>query len=419
MDLRAMQVKKKQHIELGEEKLYKAYNFANVKRTVDLLMGIDGGSTQTRVIILANNDLDINTQYIIPSNNVLLNDDRELKPKSEELVDRLDSFIVNEKQSKEAKIGRDRIVRATKMLDTGLSPTSISSTMQKIDEPIFYLNIVDSIGYALMQKYEDEIPTEVNLVAGIALPPDDMSSTRNMNIFRQNIVGSYTWTHKDSQVKIKINILDVELATEPEAFVMAYYASTGKETPETVLCINTGGRSTGVAVLRNSKIVDSASLTFAYGGNQFRSELGNIYVNRCGGRVPTDELLGNAIKTGKLKSGNSTIDIVEDITKACDVYAERLFMDTVKNVCDRAGMPLYSINEIVMCGGLARGGSYDISVADYLGDRFETRTPDTEYTVVEENLIPFGLAFIAFNRHGDLIGDEIEEDAEIEEIEEV
>lgn len=413
MDLRELQVKKTVEIERGEEKLHQVYDLANVDKTVELILGIDGGSTQTRVIVLAKDDLDVSTQYIIPSNNVLLPDDRELKPKSEELIDRLDSFIVNETTSKEGKIGRDRVVRATKMNDTGLSPASISSTVQKIDEPIFYLNIVDSIGYALLQKYQNEVPSIVNVVAGIALPPDDMSSTKNMNIFRKNIIGTYNWSHTDSNVKVKINILDVELATEPEAFVKAYYASTGAEVPETVLCINTGGRSTGAEVLQEGKILSSASHTFEYGGNQFLSEVGKFYNNTHGGRVPNTKLLAKAVKTGKLKSGNSTIDIVPEITDACKVFGSRIFNDVVKKVCDYAGIPLDSINEVIMCGGLSRGGDYDVSPADYVGELFEEKTPDTDYTVVEENLIPFGLAFIAFNANADFLMDE--EDVEEEE----
>ncbi len=416
MDLREMKVKKSVEIELGEEKLHQVYDLGNVNKTMDLIVGVDGGSTQTRVVVLEAGELDVNTQYIIPSNNVLLPDDRELKPKSEELIDRLDSFIVNKTTVKEGMIGRDRVVRATKMNDTGLSPASISSSVQKINEPIFYINIIDSIGYALMQKYKNEIPAEVNIVAGIALPPDDMSSTKNMDIFRKNIIGTYEWSHTDSRVKIKINILDITLATEPEAFVKAYYVSTEQEIPETVLCINTGGRSTGVAALIEGKTLDSASQTFEYGGNQFLSEVGKFYNNTHGGRVPTQKALAKAVKTGKLKSGNSTIDVVSDITEACKVFGTRIFNDTVKKVCDYAAITLDSINEVIMCGGLARGGEYEVSPADYVGELFEEKTPDTEFTIVEENLIPFGLAFLAFIENEDfLLGENEEEEVEEEE----
>lgn len=414
MDFKQMQVKAKKKIKKGEEKLHKVYDLRNVEQTVDLIMGIDGGSTQNRVVIL-DSSINPSEQYIIPSPCVKLEDDREVIPNTEDLADRLDSFIVGENPSKTVYIGKERVLRGTKMVNTGIAASSLTSSVLKIDEPMFYINIIDAIGYALCQHYNDEIPTKVNLVAGIALPPEDMKFSKQKKKFLDNIVGRYTWTHKDSGVKIAINIMDVELATEPEAFVKAYYAVNGLEMPELVGCINTGGRSIGAELMFNGERIAPASKAFRYGGNQFLRDLqancGNSEKNLG---EPSIERLEDAVLSGKLKVGNSTIDIVDEIKLTCQQYGKKLMDDTIKEVIDVAGKKLIDLNELVFCGGLARGGEYEISVADSYGDLLEGMSPQTDYIVVEDNLIPLGLTFIAFNKNADLL---LAEDGEDEEVE--
>lgn len=413
MSLQNFKLKQNQYITPGEEKLYKKYNFSNSNEEVDLLFAVDGGSTQTRVSVIEAYGEGADELFIIPSNMVSLKDDREIKPKSEDLYDRLDSRIINQSNKTQSKIQRERIVRATKMIDAGLSATSISSTMQKIDEPIFYINIVDSIGYALMQKYETKIPKKVRCAVGVALPPDDMESTRNVDKFRDNLLGNYKFMHPDSNVEISIEILDVTVETEPGAFVSAYYATEEIEIPEKVLCINTGGRSIGAAVLQNGKLNDTASQTFPYGGNQYLAEIGKTYSNNYGGRAPSLEFLAAAVQTGKLKNGNSSIDISKEIEASAKIFADRIFNDVVKNVCDRSGINLQDLNVVIVSGGMIRRGEHGISIADYLMQDFEEKTPYTDFSCVEENLIPLGVAYKVYTEHKELVDPE-EDDYEVE-----
>lgn len=415
MSLQNFNLKQKFNITPGEERLYETYDFANSNESVDLLFAIDGGSTQTRVSVIEAYGEGADDLYIIPSNMVSLNDDREIKPKSTLLYDRLDSRIINQSNKSQSKIQRERIVRATKMIDAGLSATSISSTMQKIDEPIFYINIVDSIGYALMQRYVNHIPKKVRCVVGVALPPDDMESTRNVDKFKDNLIGNYKFIHQDSNVEINIEILDVSVETEPGSFVAAYYATTDEEIPEKVLCINTGGRSIGAAVLQNAKLNDTASQTFSYGGNQYLAEIGKIYSNNHGGRAPSLEFLNAAVQTGKLKNGNSSIDITDEINAAAKIFADRIYNDVVKNVCDRSGINLQDLNVIIVSGGMVRRGAHGVSIADFLMQDFEEKSPYTEFRCVEENLIPLGVAYTVYSEHSDFVDyeeDDVEETME-------
>lgn len=416
LDFMSMKVKAKKKIRKGEEKLHKVYDLRNVEKTVDLIMGVDGGSTQNRAIILDGN-LVPSEQYIIPSPCIKLEDDREVAPNTQELIDTLDSFIVGENPSKTVYIGKERVLRDTKMVNTGMAATTLTSSVLKIEEPMFYINLIDAIGYALCQHYNDEIPTNVNLVLGVALPPEDMKYTKQKKKFLDNILGRYNWTHRDSGVKININIMDAELATEPEAFIKAWYSSQGIEIPEVVLGVNTGGRSIGVELMINGNRVLNSSKAFSYGGNQFLRDL----ATNCGNSDknlgdPSVSRLEDAVLTGKLKVGNSTIDIVDEIKLTCLQYGKTLLDDTIKEVLDVAGKKLIDVNEVIFCGGLARGGEYNVSVADFFGDNLEEKSPETEYTVIEENLIPLGLTFVAFNAHSDLLlGMDEEEEEEVEE----
>lgn len=414
MSLQDFKLKQKFNITPGEERLFETYDFANSNENIDLLFAVDGGSTQTRVSVIEAYGEGADELYIIPSNMVSLNDDREIKPKSNLLYDRLDSRIINQSNKSQSKIQRERIIRATKMIDSGLSATSISSTMQKIDEPIFYINIVDSIGYALMQKYVNNIPKKVRCMVGVALPPDDMESTRNIDKFKDNLIGNYKFIHQDSNVEINIEILDVSVETEPGSFVAAYYATANEEIPEKVLCINTGGRSIGAAVLQNAKLNDTASQTFSYGGNQYLAEIGKIYSNTYGGRAPSLAFLNAAVQTGRLKNGNSSIDITEEITAAAKIFADRIYNDVVKNVCDRSGINLQDLNEIIVSGGMIRRGEHGVSIADFLNENFKEKSPYTEFTCVEENLIPLGIAFTVYSEHSDFV-DFVEYEIEEEE----
>lgn len=413
MSLKNFKLKQNQYIIPGEEKLHKAYNFSNSNESVDLLFAVDGGSTQTRVSVVEAYGEGADELYIIPSNMVALDDDREIKPKSDNLYDRLDSRIINQSKKTQSKIQRERIVRTTKLIDSGLSPTSISSTMQKIDEKIFYVNIIDSIGYALMQKYEDSIPKRVRCAVGVALPPDDMESTRNVDKFRDNLLGDYKFMHPDSNVEITIEILDVSVETEPGAFVSAYYATTEEEIPEKVLCINTGGRSIGAAVLQNGKLNDTASQTFPYGGNQYLAEIGKTFSNNYGGRAPSLSFLAAAVQTGNLKNGNSSIDISKEIEASAKIFADRIFNDVVKNVCDRSGINLQDLNVVIVSGGMIRRGEHGISIADFLAQKFEEVTPYTDFTCVEDNLIPLGVAYKVYTDHSDLVDYEYVEEEEV------
>lgn len=398
----------------GEEPLYAPYSFKTVRKTERMIASVDSGSTQPRVAFATADDQNIEEQWIIPALYGVVIDDREILPKSEDLYDHLDSYIMNNELKNDKVFDKLRVVRGRKLVDSNATSNRIDSSTQKIDNPAFYVNIIDGIAYGLARKYGEEIPDHVEILASVALPPDDMSSTTNKERFKNNLIGTYTWKHVESGATIKIDIKDVVLATEPEASIYYYFLSKDEEVPEVVLAINTGGRSIGLELLINGKTGDMSSTTLPFGGTQFMKDLGKAYVTANGGRVPSDKLLSEAVITGKLKDGNSHIDVTDIIRDLCKDYANKIMSGVISEIFDmQTDYTIKSLNAVVVSGGMMRSGEYDISIADYLEILFKEKTPNTDYFIELENLIPAGLAVIAYQEDAGFI---MPDDEDLEEV---
>ena len=388
-------IKKKVIIEEGEELLHKHYPLSTVDKTKRLLVGVDAGSTQTRVLLIddLNNEPDT-TLYTIPSVSSFVPNDVEIRPQGDLLYNVMDSVIVNLKALNETIFTKRRVVRGTKKTDFGGAENRISSSNQKIKSEVFYINIIDAIGYALCQKYKDSIPKNVELVVGVALPPDDRQSTTNRNAFKRQLLGQYSWTHTDSDVSINIDIAETTILTEPEAFIKAYYSTTDEEIPEYILHINGGGRSIGVELLANGIPIEKTSKSLYYGGTQLLDNLGELIAKTEGGRAAKEQALRKAINTGFLTSGKTVKDVVDYIKTVKAEMADKIYTDVTKYVFDaQQEVAIEDIAEISVSGRLFESGEYDISIADFLGEKYKQVSPNTEFIRMEGNLIPLGLAF--------------------------
>lgn len=388
-------IKKKVIIEEGEELLHNHYPLSTVDKTKRLLVGVDAGSTQTRVLLIddLNNEPDT-TLYTIPSVSSFVPNDVEIRPQGDLLYNIMDSVIVNLKALNETIFTKRRVVRGTKKTDFGGAENRISSSNQKIKSEVFYINIIDAIGYALCQKYKDAIPKNVELVVGVALPPDDRQSTTNRNAFKRQLLGQYSWTHTDSDVNINIDIAETTILTEPEAFIKAYYSTTDEEIPEYILHINGGGRSIGVELLANGIPIEKTSKSLYYGGTQLLDNLGELIAKTEGGRAAKEQALRKAINTGFLTSGKTVKDVVDYIKTVKAEMADKIYTDVTKYVFDaQQEVAIEDIAEISVSGRLFESGEYDISIADFLGEKYKQVSPNTEFIRMEGNLIPLGLAF--------------------------
>lgn len=384
-------------IEPGEELLYKEYDYTQVPgKKVTILLAVDGGSTQTRSILLDTEKLGHYVKYLqdiftIPSMSVSVNGDHDIVPVTKRLYDTMDSVIVNTSGSSDALLTRERVVRGSKVLAVENSENRIGSSTLKTEDPTFYLNLLDNAGNAIIRSYSGALPEKVEIYLSIALPPED---THELSVARlRHNLSRYKWMHKDSGLSFEFAFTKFVVMTEPEAEVKAYYTLQQEEEPEYTLHFNGGGRSIGVEILMNGKSVKNAQKTLDFGGTQLLDLIGGNYVRSGQGRrTPRRDRLEEAVRTGMLKDGNSYIDIRDIIVEAKKEFGRRIFLDSRSKVFDlQSRVVPTDLNVISVSGRLFDKGEYGFSVAETLLSMYNDLTPSTETAHFTESYIPQGL----------------------------
>lgn len=400
------------------------------KSPLDIVVGVDAGSTQTRVCIADAKDaavllgdeafVEVYTKlkdgvYVIPSTYAVVNDEREISPNSDNLEDNYDSRIIRI-SSKAVKplVGSDRVVRGQKISDSaGLVPRYLDSSTNKMDNPIFYINVLDGIGYALLQKYNGCIPREVNIHLVISVRPKELNQVCQQKM-NENFLGEYMFQWKG--VKVSMAIVDAMYTTEPEAqitgtsVVMDLAAATcnssaAKELSEkfansdSYIHIEGGGSSIGVEVVKNGNIVDACSSTFQLGGNY----LVKVIIDRlraARGRIASEESVNNAIQTCLLKNGREREDISTIISDCknqvgLDIF-ERLRHDVIDITAD---LSLLDMDFITLGGRLFKEDDSGVSIGQYFSEYLHQISPNTEVIILHDNYIPQGNLVIGLNEY--------------------
>lgn len=431
MKFNSLQTKNTRKMEKGEELLGKVYCPRVVAGKKAILAGVDGGSTQTRVILVdSTDDLDeLENLRVIPSIYSTIEGTDELVAKSDVLYDVLDSNITNTIAAPNNIFDKVRVVRGTKLVDANKGSIKLNSSIQKIDSPVFYVNIIDAIAVGLVTKYPDTLCEEYDVYAGISLPPDNLVSTKNKQKFIDRISGTFIWENKDLGVKLTINIKGVSVQTEPEANIKAYFAEES-EVPELVFCLEGGGATLGTEILRNGLSVTSAARTFEYGGTHLQKLLGQEYVEAEGGRMPAQSQLKEALETGVIKVGRETKDVVSHIVTAKTSLANRIVADINDKVFDgQDNITIDQLHYFFFTGQLFEGGKFEkpevpvpgvkyipsYSLMTPIVEKLKTLAPSTEFKRISENLIPKGNFLNALN---DYMGYVFPQEEEVEETEE-
>jgi hypothetical protein len=404
MDLLKKLSGKQEVIEPGEELLHSAYQFKNLPgRQVTALIGVDGGSTQTRGVVLDLEDLSkfeesleksLGEVFTIPSLSVTIPDDRNIQAKSDNLYDDLESQIVNLHSNEEVIFRSARLVRGTKAFNSELNENRLGSSTQKTEDVTYYYNLLDLIGYSMLLKYRDKVPEVVKVYLACALPPDDINPVNIEKRLKPNLK-TYRWVHKSSGVSIQIDFAGVEVMTEPEAFVKAFYAMSDQETPDYTLHLEGGGRSIGAEILVRGNSLDSARETLEFGGTQLLNLVNDLYVAKHGGRQLRRSQLENAIRTGYLRDGNSVVPIWDVITAAKKEIARQIVTEVRQKVFDQQRrVAVTDLNVVSVSGRLFDGTPVEkgsVSVADFLKEEFKALSPETQFVRIEGNYIPQGL----------------------------
>ena len=408
-NLKSLQATAKVTIEQGEELLHQEYPAVVDREKVEnIIVGVDGGSTQTRVSFMRLTDElgSLEEVYVIPSALSILYDGVDLKEKSTKLYDNLETTIIDKALSPYNVFDKVRVIRGTKLVDYGQTVSRINSSVQKVDTPAFYINIIDSIGYGLVMdcaKRGMELAGTYNVSIACSLPPDDVKSVKNQETFLKYIKNLFIWNYKGQEVNI--NIVNCYITTEPEASGRCAFTLSGEEIPGKSFVVDGGGRSIGSEILIDGKVFDKTSIAYRYGGTQLIQDLAQECISEFGGTSPSEESLKEALRTGLLRKGRSSLDISELIRKCKDRFARTLFADIITQVFDsQRNVALEDIETIVFSGRLFNSGDYDYSIKDEFLKLFKEKNPEVEVISIEDSyLIPIGNAIIAYLEFGKVL----------------
>lgn len=397
---------------------------------LQLIVGIDAGSTQTRVCIADANDaamllseeytkpaLDFlrGGTYVIPSTFALVKDEREIKPASPNIEDNYDSRIIRVHTSAEVPLlTSERVVRGKKMRDSaGLVPRFLDSSTNKMDNAIFYINVLDGIGYALLQKYSGRIPQRVELRVVLSVRPKELNSicVEKMN---SNLLGEYLFRWNNTS--IAMNIAEATYTTEPEAQITGTSAvmdciaalENNAEAMElsrkflesdSYIHIEGGGSSIGVEVMKDRTLINACSSTFQLGGNY----LNRIVIDRIReekGRVVSEDSAAEAVKTGLLRNGRERED-VSAIVSACKNQVGMNIVESLRHdVIDiTPGLSMPDVDFVTLGGRLFMRDASGVSVASYVEEYIKQLSPKTEVIVLKDNFIPAGNLVIGINQY--------------------
>lgn len=417
---------------IGEHRIKKGSGIVinpgvNRPASVRLVAGIDAGSTETRVCLAEAADAKVFTDegnpgaalevlgktYIIPSTYAMTGDNREILPASDNLEDNYDSNIMSVCVGAERPmLTRHRILRGRKTRDaSGVVSRYLDSSTNKSDNPVFYTNIIDALGYSIMQKYNGAVPMEVQLRMFLSVRPKELASPCRKKML-DNLVGQFVFAWKGAS--ISLHILSVEFSTEPEAQVFGTtticdlrYANGEGDTfkdladqladSSTYIHIEGGGSSVGVEVVRDGQLVDSCSSTFPLGGNY----MCQVFIDRLRevlGRTVAMDAAAEALQTTLLRDGRETID-VDNIVADCK---NQVAMDIVErlrhNVIDlNHWLSIQDVEFISLGGRLFRPDEHGNTIGEYLEEYVHQMSPNTEIIVLPDNYIPQGNLVMAVN----------------------
>lgn len=396
---------------------------------VELVVGVDAGSTQTRVCIADARDAKMLLEteniesydklksevYIIPSTFAIVGDEREIKPNSQNLEDNYDSRIIRIRTAAvKPLVGSDRILRGQKIKDTvGLPLRYLDSSSNKMDNSIFYLNILDGIGYALLQKYSGCIPKAVKIHLVLSVRPKELNTICQTKM-DENFIGEFVFNW--NSVSINLNIVTTMYTTEPEAQITGTSAimdlaatvcdsseardlSQKFNNSDSYIHIEGGGSSIGVEVVKNGNIVDAASSTFQLGGNY----LVRVIIDRLRevkGRTVSEESVREAVQTCLLRNGREREDISDVISAAKNQVGldivERLRHDVIDLITD---LSLLDMDFITLGGRLFSTDDAGVSIGAYFAEYIHQISPNTEVIILKDNAIPQGNLILGILEH--------------------
>lgn len=127
---------------------------------------------------------------------------------------------------------------------------------------------------------------------------------------------------------------------------------------DVTIVIDIGAGTTDILIVENGKIVHKTLYTIELGGNQVTSRVRLLAKQRLNARV-SESAIQEAMHTGFLKSGSSTVDISDIIRKEKETFARNIVSE-VQEFFEATSFPVITIGKALVCGG----GAIDSEMPD-------------------------------------------------------
>lgn len=226
----------------------------------------------------------------------------------------------------------------------------------KMKQVSYYLNIIVSIVSA-MEKLGIR---ESDVTLGTLLPPKQYFHLEK-EIIAEILSGRITVYNNITEQSFTINIDKESMVVKPEsviAFSSCFVDENGKVTDigrdyasKFNIVIDIGENTTDIAGIRGGKPDPITFTSFDYAGALLMQYLSREIFRKTEGYEPTDSELKEAFSTGYLNLGANKEWIGEEISRANQEFAERLFRDLTQTYLITKDIKIQQIAAIMFIGG--------------------------------------------------------------------
>lgn len=363
-------------------------------------IAIDAGSTETRGVILVNDDKDLSEidhlsevefcQLLsVNSGYASISVDTQLgRPsKYDTLADKLEYLIVKESGG-DLGWTKLRILKASLMEASARSVSKVASSLLKVDQPQTYINVIATIANMLLVKtvttgkaFREIMPIDLS----VALPYEDIYANKAITEFKQKLSGTYKVIFPrlpvnkvvdgkvvDAEgnpievsgkpakkipyfVKFSINEDSIFITSEQNA-VAEYYSTAFEESIQNDLdedsrtvIIDVGGRNTAMLLDKQSGIDESIQMTFDDGGSGLLKDIRDSAIKHFGLTTVSEDQALQALTTGGMSYGGQTLDCLEIVNAAKQRFANTLY-ENYTVFLDNYSTKVNSIKRVVVSG---------------------------------------------------------------------
>lgn len=354
-------------------------NGARVQSNVSgIKISVDAGSTETRTHVWDANPRSGVTMGISSGYSVVTSDISSVQSQSDTLYDNIEIVMEDVTIGKDIKVFdkltivkgglledlRQPVLKTSSNIGKGLQDTTYVNTIANIALRLYMM--ANTIG-AYSQGYV------VNLT--LALPNEDVASAKRQEEVKSRMAGDYmvSLPRCNFSVSLKIYKESILLVDEAQAALGSWRMQNknDKTQYDNVMIIDAGGRSVDLSIMFKGRLLVRGSLTGKFGGQKFIDLITEKYVNETGENMPSRDMVQEALDTGLLQDGNSTIDITEFISKAKEEIAASIAND-MSSLLDANDLRLNQLN-LVLCAGRLMGETIQLegNVVDSLAVNIE------------------------------------------------